>query len=97
MLAAVLCAQQFGWLQFVPVDTIICFRASTPIIIAIIEFQYLGRELPSLRSWASLLGGSFLLRDDVLCKVLFIAIIRVHSASMMSMQVWHSVRLSAFP
>ena len=43
-------------LQYVPVDTIICFRASCPIVIAIIEFLYLGRELPSLRSWASLLG-----------------------------------------
>ena len=42
--------------QYVPVDTIICFRASCPIVIAIIEFLYLGRELPSLRSWASLLG-----------------------------------------
>ncbi|CAL5224035.1 g6656 [Coccomyxa viridis] len=43
-------------LQFVPVDTIICFRASTPILIAIIEFLYLGRELPCARSWASLVG-----------------------------------------
>ena len=43
-------------LQYVPVDTIICFRASCPIVIAIIEFFYLGRELPSLRSWASLIG-----------------------------------------
>ena len=43
-------------LQYVPVDTIICFRASCPIVIAVIEFLYLGRELPSLRSWASLLG-----------------------------------------
>ena len=43
-------------LQYVPVDTIICFRASCPIVIAVIEFLYLGRELPSFRSWASLLG-----------------------------------------
>ena len=43
-------------LQYVPVDTIICFRASCPIVIAIIEFLYLGRELPSFRSWASLFG-----------------------------------------
>ena len=47
-------------LQYVPVDTIICFRASCPIVIAIIEFLYLGRELPSLRSWASLLGENSL-------------------------------------
>ncbi len=44
-------------MQYVPVDTIICFRASCPIVIAIIEFLYLGRELPSFRSWASLLGN----------------------------------------
>ncbi|CAL5222546.1 g4924 [Coccomyxa viridis] len=43
-------------LRYVPVDTIICFRASCPIVIAVIEFLYLGRELPSFRSWASLLG-----------------------------------------
>eukprot|EP00884_Botryococcus_braunii_P013739 jgi/Botrbrau1/22366/Bobra.0002s0043.1 len=43
-------------LKYVPVDTIICFRASTPIVIAVIEYFYLGRELPSLRSWGSLFG-----------------------------------------
>lgn len=43
-------------MQYVPVDTIICFRASCPIVIAVIEFFYLNRELPSLRSWASLFG-----------------------------------------
>ena len=42
--------------QYVPVDTIICFRASCPIVIAIIEYFYLDRELPSLRSWGSLIG-----------------------------------------
>jgi len=45
-------------LRYVPVDTIICFRASTPIVIALIEYAYLGRELPSARSWAAL-GGVF--------------------------------------
>lgn len=43
-------------MQYVPVDTIICFRASCPIVIAIIEYFYLDRELPSLRSWGSLIG-----------------------------------------
>ncbi len=37
-------------------DTIICLRTSAPLLIAVIEFYYLGRELPSARSWASLLG-----------------------------------------
>ena len=45
-------------LRYVPVDTIICFRASTPLVIAVIEYFYLGRELPSARSWAAL-GGVF--------------------------------------
>jgi GDP-mannose transporter len=45
-------------LRYVPVDTIICFRASTPLVIAVIEYFYLGRELPTARSWAAL-GGVF--------------------------------------
>ena len=48
----------FSNVQFVPVDTIICFRASCPLVIAIIEYFYLDRELPSMRSWLSLLGES---------------------------------------
>ena len=43
--------------QYVPVDTIICFRASMPLIIALIEWTYLDRELPSARSWASMLSA----------------------------------------
>ncbi|KAK9834889.1 hypothetical protein WJX81_006759 [Elliptochloris bilobata] len=43
-------------LKYVPVDTIICFRASMPLVIAVIEWLYMGRELPSLRSWASMLS-----------------------------------------
>jgi GDP-mannose transporter len=43
-------------LQYVPVDTIICFRASIPLVVAIIEYIFLGRELPTLRSWISLTG-----------------------------------------
>ena len=46
-------------MQFVPVDTIICFRASCPLVIAVIEYFYLDRELPSGRSWLSLLGKPF--------------------------------------
>jgi hypothetical protein len=44
-------------MQYVPVDTIICFRASCPLVIAVIEYFYLDRELPSFRSWASLIGA----------------------------------------
>ena len=44
------------WSQYVPVDTIICFRASCPLVIAIIEYFYLDRELPSTRSWLALFG-----------------------------------------
>lgn len=31
------------------------FRSSTPLVIALLDYAFLGRELPSLRSWASLL------------------------------------------
>lgn len=44
--------------QYVPVDTIICFRASIPLVVAIIEYIFLGRELPTLRSWISLTGAA---------------------------------------
>lgn len=44
--------------QYVPVDTIICFRASMPLIIAVIEWMYMDRELPSARSWASMLSAA---------------------------------------
>lgn len=60
-IAVVICFAGFLYcnvkaLQFVPVDTIICFRASIPLVVAIIEFFFLGRELPTLRSWISLTG-----------------------------------------
>ena len=45
-------------MQYVPVDTIICFRASIPLVVAIIEYIFLGRELPTLRSWISLSGAA---------------------------------------
>lgn len=46
-----------GSVQYVPVDTIICFRASMPLVIAVIEWMYMDRELPSARSWASMLSA----------------------------------------
>jgi len=46
-------------LQHVPVDTFICARASTTAVIAIVEYMFLGRALPSLRSWVAL-GGLLL-------------------------------------
>ena len=49
-------------LQFATVETLIVFRASTPLIIALLDYQFLGRELPSVRSWLSLgliLTGAF--------------------------------------
>lgn len=42
-------------LQYCNVETFIVFRASTPILISLCDYQFLGRELPSARSWASLL------------------------------------------
>lgn len=38
----------------VPVDTFICAKASLPLYTSILEFVFLGRQLPSLRSFASL-------------------------------------------
>lgn len=53
----------------VPVDTFVCARASLPCITALLEFVFLGRQLPSLRSSASLifiaLGAFFYVRTDV--------------------------------
>ena len=47
-------------LQYANVETFIVFRASTPIAISICDYLFLGRELPSAKSWAclaALLGG----------------------------------------
>jgi hypothetical protein len=41
-------------LQFANVETFIVFRASTPILISVCDWAFLGRELPTARSWASL-------------------------------------------
>lgn len=43
-------------LQFENVETFIVFRSSTPLIISWLDYLYLGRELPSRRSWLSLMA-----------------------------------------
>ncbi len=37
------------------VETVIVFRALTPVIVAFLDSIFLGRELPSVRSWLALL------------------------------------------
>lgn len=41
-------------IQYANVETFIVFRASTPLLISIADYFFLGRELPSGRSWACL-------------------------------------------
>jgi len=41
-------------LQHANVDTFIVFRASTPLLISVADYVFLGRELPNGRSWACL-------------------------------------------
>jgi GDP-mannose transporter len=41
-------------LQFANVETFIVFRSSTPLLISVADYFFLGRELPSGRSWACL-------------------------------------------
>eukprot|EP00899_Mesostigma_viride_P027442 jgi/Mesvir1/7883/Mv11816-RA.1 len=43
-------------LQYANVETFIMFRSSTPLVISVLDYVFLGRELPSLRTLASLLG-----------------------------------------
>jgi len=43
-------------LQYANVETFIVFRASTPIIISLCDYAFLGRSLPEARSWLSLAG-----------------------------------------
>jgi solute carrier family 35 protein len=43
-------------LQYANVETFIVFRASTPIVVSIADYLFLGRALPSCRSWLALLG-----------------------------------------
>lgn len=40
----------------VNVDTFICFRASTPLVVALADAALLKRQLPNPKSWASLLA-----------------------------------------
>ncbi|QDZ21499.1 solute carrier protein [Chloropicon primus] len=49
-------------LQYANVETFIVFRSSTPLLVAFLDFFFLGRCLPSPRSWGSLffiLVGAF--------------------------------------
>ena len=46
-------------LQYANVETFIVFRASTPIVVSVADFVFLGRALPSCRSWLALLGLCF--------------------------------------
>eukprot|EP00877_Chromochloris_zofingiensis_P004223 jgi/Chrzof1/13801/Cz08g12270.t1 len=41
-------------LQYSNVETFITFRGSTPLVLAVCDWLFLGRQLPSLKSWASL-------------------------------------------
>jgi GDP-mannose transporter len=43
-------------LQYMNVETLITFRCCTPIFVSVLEWQVLGRELPSRRSFLALLG-----------------------------------------
>lgn len=42
-------------LQYANVETFIVFRACTPLLVSVADYVWLGRELPSRRSWACLL------------------------------------------
>ena len=43
-------------IQLAPVDTFICLRSTTPLILAVLDYFFLGRDLPSAKSLASLIG-----------------------------------------
>ena len=43
-------------LQYANVETFMVFRFSTPIVVSIADYLFLGRKLPSGRSWACLLA-----------------------------------------
>ena len=43
-------------LQYANVETFIVFRSSTPIMIAFLDYLFLGRQLPNPRSWLSLMA-----------------------------------------
>ena len=43
-------------LQYANVETFMVFRFSTPIVVSVADYLFLGRKLPSPRSWACLLA-----------------------------------------
>ncbi len=43
-------------LQHSNVETFIVFRASTPLVLSVLDYLLMGRELPSKKSWVCLLG-----------------------------------------
>mmetsp|Transcript_55717 Transcript_55717/g.156913 ORF Transcript_55717/g.156913 Transcript_55717/m.156913 type:complete len:350 (-) Transcript_55717:54-1103(-) len=43
-------------LQYSNVETVIVFRSCSPLLVSVVEFNFLGRELPSVRSFAALVG-----------------------------------------
>jgi len=43
-------------IQLAPVDTFICLRSTTPLILAVLDYFFLGRDLPSAKSFGSLIG-----------------------------------------
>ena len=53
-------------IQLAPVDTFICLRSTTPLILAVLDYVFLGRDLPSAKSFGSLIGiamGVFVVRE----------------------------------
>jgi len=60
-------------LQFANVETFIVFRASTPLVIGIAEFWFMGRELPNRRSAAAMTtlcgGAAYYVMTDASFKV----------------------------
>lgn len=43
-------------IQLAPVDTFICLRSTTPLILAFLDYLFLGRALPNKKSFGSLIG-----------------------------------------
>lgn len=43
-------------LSFTNVETFIVLRASTPVVLSILDVQFLNRKLPSAQSWVSIIG-----------------------------------------
>lgn len=43
-------------LQYANVETFVIFRSSTPLLIACLDYAFLGREMPNMRSWLALVA-----------------------------------------